>query len=170
MTNPMRAIRIEKLTLNIGVGKDPAKLDRAIALIEKITKRSPIKTYARKRIPAWGLRPGLPIGCKLTIRGKEAKELLSKLLEAIDRKLSTKNFDSEGNISFGIKEYIDIPNIKYDPKIGIIGLQACVSLERAGFRIKRRKLRKRKVPKRHRITKPSAIEFMKREFGVEIEK
>ena len=80
-----------------------------------------------------------------------------------------KLFDNEGNISFGIAEYIDIPGVKYAPEIGIIGLEICIGLERAGYRIKRRRRVKRVVGKKHRITKEGAIDFMKKEFKVEVE-
>ena len=68
--------------------------------------------------------------------------------------------------SFGIPEYIEIPKVKYDPKIGIIGLNVSVTLERPGFRIKRRKLINRKVSRSHKINKEDAIEFAKNKLGV----
>lgn len=167
--NPMQLPRIEKLTLNIGAGKDQAKLEKGIMLLKAITGIEPVKTITNKRIPNWGLRPGLPIGCKLTLRKKKAVELLKRLLQAKDNKLSETNYDDAGNISFGIKEYIDIPGVEYDPKIGVIGLQVCVTLEKPGYRIKTRKLRKKKLPKKHTVTKQEAIEFMQKEFNVKVE-
>lgn len=166
--NPMREIRIEKVTLNTGSGKDQTKLDKSIMLLKNITGLVPVKTFAKKRIPEWGLRPGLPIGCKITLRKKKAIELLKKLLDAKDNQLSEKQFDNEGNISFGIHEYIDIPGVKYDPKIGVIGLEVCITLERAGFRIKRRSVNKRKIPLRHKIRKNESMEFMKQKFDVKV--
>ena len=90
------------------------------------------------------------------------------MLSAKDNVLKQSQFDSSGNISFGIPEYIDIAGARYDPEIGIMGLQACVTLERPGFRIKRRKL-KRSIRKNHLITKEEAIEFMKKNFKVKLE-
>ncbi len=167
--DPMREIKIEKVTLNIGAGKDQTKLDKALILLERIGKAKPVKTVTSKRIPEWGLRPGLPIGCKLTLRNSHAVETLKNLLKANDSTLKPASFDSEGNISFGIHEYIDIPGIKYDPQIGIMGLQVCVTLKRAGFRIKYRKLNKKKIPARHRIPKQEAMNYMKTKFDVKIE-
>ena len=164
--NPMRTIRIEKVTLNIGAGKDQAKLDNAMVLLKNIAQAKPVKTFTNKRIQEWGLRPGLPIGCKATLRKEKAKELLIRLLDAKDKKLNESQFDNNGNISFGIVEYIVIGGVKYDPKIGIMGLQVCVTLERAGYRIRRRRLMKRKVPKKHKITQEDAIDFMKKEFNI----
>ena len=68
--NSTRQISIEKVTLNIGAGKDQAKLEKGMKLINSIAGRPPVKTFTRKRIQEWGLRPGLPIGCKLTLRKK----------------------------------------------------------------------------------------------------
>ena len=164
----MKAIKIEKVTLNVGAGKEQSKLEKGIVLLKNITGINPVKTFTNKRIPTWGLRPGLPIGCKLTLRKKNAEEILSRLLDAKDNKLTLHQFDKEGNIAFGIHEYIDIPGTKYDPKIGIMGLEVCVTLERSGFRIKRRRIMKRKIPNKHRITKEDAMEFMKKKFNVEI--
>jgi large subunit ribosomal protein L5 len=166
--NPMRAIRIEKVTLNIGVGKDQSKLDNALALLKSIAEAKPVKTVTNKRLQEWGLRPGLPIGCKVTLRGMKANNLLPRLLGAKDMRLKESQFDGDGNISFGIPEYIDIEGVKYDPKIGIMGLQVCVKLKRAGYRISKRRLMKRKVPKRHKISREEAIEFMKKEFNVKV--
>ncbi|MBW3004733.1 50S ribosomal protein L5 [Candidatus Woesearchaeota archaeon] len=164
--NQMQQLRIEKVTLNIGAGKDQTKLDKGIVLIKAITGIEPIKTVTSKRIPGWGLRPGLPIGCKLTLRKNKAVDILKRLLEAKDKKLAESQFDDQGNISFGIHEYIDIPGVAYDPKIGIMGLQVCISLERPGFRVKRRRLEPKKIPKKHQISKEEAIKFIQDNFGV----
>jgi large subunit ribosomal protein L5 len=166
--NKMQNVRIEKVTLNIGAGKDTAKLDKGVLLIKAITGINPVKTVTSKRIPGWGLRPGLPIGCKLTLRKDKAVEILKRLLDAKDKQLKESQFDEQGNISFGIHEYIDIPGVAYDPKIGIMGLQVCISLERPGFRIKRRRLEPKKIPKKHQLSKEEAIKFMQATFGVTV--
>lgn len=166
MGNIMQEIKVEKVTLNIGAGKDQAKLENGIKLLKNITGISPVKTFTQKRIPGWGLRPGLPIGCKITLRNQQAGEVIKRLLEAKDNILSKSQFDEYGNIAFGIAEYIDIPSVKYDPKIGIMGLEICITLQRAGFRIKRRRIKKRKIPKKHAIHKEEAVEFMKKNFNI----
>ncbi len=129
----------------------------------------PVKTITTKRIPTWGVRPGLPIGCKLTIRGKKAEEILKRLLVAKENRLKESCYDKNGTISFGIREYIDIPALEYDADIGIIGFQASVTLSRPGYRIKKRKNRKTKVGKIHLITKKNAIDYFKKEFNVNLE-
>ena len=166
--NQMRNIKIEKLTLNMGAGKDQGKLEKGMKLMKMITGIAPVKTLSTKRIPGWGIRLGLPIGCKLTLRKGAAKKLLMRLLESKENRLVPKQFDESGNVSFGIPEYIDIPDAKYDPEIGIMGLEVCVTLERAGFRIKKRKIKQKKIPQRHRITKEEAMDFMSKEFNTKI--
>ncbi|MBW2978138.1 50S ribosomal protein L5 [Candidatus Woesearchaeota archaeon] len=166
--NPMRNIKIEKLTLNIGTGKDQAKLEKGMKLIKNIASIAPVKTITKKRIPNWGIRPGLPVGCKLTLRKDKALALIPKLLAARDNKLEPAQFDENGSIAFGIPEYIDIPETKYDPEIGMMGLEICITLERKGFRIKKRKIKKQKISKRHAISKQEAMDFIKNKFKIEI--
>ena len=166
--NPMRDIRIEKVTLNIGAGKDQTKLEKGTKLLKNITGVTPVKTFTHKRIPEWGIRPGLPIGCKITLRKEPATELLKRLLAAKDNKLKVDQFDNHGNIAFGIQEYIDVPGVTYNHEIGIMGFEVCVTLERPGFRIKKRRICKRKIHTKHAITKQEAIEFMKQKFSVEV--
>ncbi|HLD97637.1 MAG TPA: 50S ribosomal protein L5 [Candidatus Nanoarchaeia archaeon] len=166
--NVMRQLKVAKVTLNIGAGKSTEKLEKGLKLLKAITGIPPVKTFTNKRIPNWGLRPGLPIGCKLTIRKAVSIELLKRLIYARENKLVESQFDDEGNVAFGIPEYIDIQGVDYDPAIGIMGLEVCVTLERPGFRIKRRKLMKRKIPTKHRVTKQEAINFMKEKFGIAV--
>lgn len=165
--NPMREIRIAKITLNVGAGKDEDHLKRGLKLIQKIAPNAPVKTATKKRIPGWGLRAGLVIGCKVTIR-KDLHNLLKKLLAAKKNKLSQKCFDRLGNFAFGIPEYIDIEGMNYDPELKMMGLEAAVTLERPGYRIKRRKINPKPVGKAHQITKSEAIDFAKK-LGVEVE-
>ena len=167
--NPMREMKISKLTLNIGAGKDQKVLDRGMKLLKALTGITPVKTITTKRLQAWGLRPGLPIGCMITIRSPEKiAELLPRLLDAKDKVLTLKMFDDYGNISFGIPECIDITDYKYDPDIGIMGLQASVTITRPGFRVMRRKLKASKIDRHHQIRKEESINFMKNNFGITI--
>ncbi len=165
----MKNIRIEKITLNIGAGKDQTRLEKGIMLLKSIANATPIKTITKKRIQEWGLRPGLPIGCKVTLRKGTAHKLLPRLLDAVDNRLTEKKFDQNGSVSFGIPEYIEISGVKYDPKIGVMGLEVCVTLERPGFRIKKRRLLARKIPAKHRISRQEAIDFMGTNFNTKVE-
>jgi len=167
--NKMEEMRIEKVTLNLGTGGPGERLDKAMKLLFNITGAKPLPTRTKKRIATWGIRPGLSIGCKVTIRGEKANLLFKRLAEAKNHTLNSKNFDSSGNLSFGIPEYLDIPGAEYDMSIGIIGLEAAVTLERPGFRIARRKIKKRKLPKKVRIKRDETINFISSTYGVKIE-
>ena len=166
--NKMKEIRIEKVTLNIGAGKDQKVLEKGIKLLTNLTGIAPIKTITNKRLQAWGLRPGLPVGCKLTLRGEEAEKIIPRLIYAKDNILAEACFDDHGNISFGLPEYMDIKDAKYDPEIGMMGLQASITLTRAGFRIKNRKIRVAKISPKHQIKQQEAMSFMKEKYSVKI--
>lgn len=166
--NLMQEPRIQKVVVNMGVGESGQPLVNAEDLMERITGRKPVRTYAKKKIPNWEVKGGEPIGCKVTMRDQKAKEFLENALEAAENEIQEKNFDEEGNFSFGIHEYIDFPNMKYDPDIGIFGMDVTVVLERPGFRVKKRRLQSNKIPEDHRITKEEAIEFIKEKFNVEV--
>ena len=166
--NKMREISVEKLTLNCGTGGPGPMLEKSLKLLEKLSGMKPVSTKTNKRIPTWGVRPGLEIGCRVTTRGKKAEELLKSFLGAKKNELKNSRFDNNGNFSFGIHEYLDIPDIEYDPDIGIIGFEIAITLQRRGFRVKRRAYKKRSIPKNHRITKEEAIEFIQKEYGVKI--
>jgi len=165
--NQMNDIKIEKITLNMGVGEAGNSLKKAMKLLDSITGMKSVETKTKKRIPTWGVRPGLAIGCKVTIR-KKTEEFLKRLLVAKEGLLKKSNF-SEGTISFGIHEYIDIPGSQYHADIGILGLDVSVTLQRPGYRIKRRAYKKKNVGVRHLINQEEAINFMKEKFNVRIE-
>ena len=166
--NPMTKVRIEKLTLNVGAGKDEEKLKKGITLLKKISEAKVVKTFTTKRIPGWGVRPGLALGAKTTIRGPKIKILLARLLEAKENHLGENAFDDNGNVSFGNSEYINIPDMKYDPDIGMLGFEVSLTLERAGFRVKKRRVKPNKIPAKHKVNKQDAIDFMKSEFGIQV--
>jgi len=163
----MRKIRIEKVVLNIGIGESGEKLEKAKNLLEQLTGKKAILTKTKRRT-TFGVSKGREIGTKVTLRKDEAIEILKRLLATKDNKLSPRCFDKNGNFSFGIHEHIDIPGVKYDPKIGILGMDVCVTLERPGFRVKKKRITK-PVGKKHRISKEEAIEFIKKNFGITIE-
>jgi large subunit ribosomal protein L5 len=166
MTN-MKDLKLDKITLNCGTGTDPAKLERAFKLLGQISGKKPVRIRTMKRLPAFGLRPGLQIGCKVTIRKKPAIDLLKRLLESVGNKLKAKQI-CPGYFAFGIKEYIEIPGMTYNREVGIMGLEVCATIGRAGKRITERKIKTGRIPKRHRITKEETIEFIKKMFNTEI--
>jgi large subunit ribosomal protein L5 len=167
--NPMRQIVIDKVTLNIGVGHAGAELENAKLLLERLTGHKAIETHARVRNPVFKIKKGDPIGAKVTLRGKEALEFIKKALQAKSNRISKRSFDRAGNFSFGVAEYIDFPGMKYDPKIGIIGFDVCVTLRRrGGSRTSRKRTARSKIGPSHKITQSEAYEFVKSALGVEI--
>ena len=166
--NLMKEIRLEKVVLNMGVGKSGDAIEIAKKALEQISGKSPNARNAKKAQRDWGVRKNEPIGVAVTVRGDDATELLKKLLEAKDNQINERAFDNEGNFSFGIKEHIDIPGVKYDPQIGILGLEVSASLSRPGFSIKLRSKHKARVGKNHRITKDDSIKFYTEKFGVRV--
>ena len=166
--NLMKKISLAKVVLNMGVGKSGDPIEIGKIALKQITGKKPNERNAKKAQRDWGVRKGEPIGIAVTVRDNDATELLKRLLIVKDNQIKEKAFDNEGNLSFGIKEHIDIPEIKYDPKIGILGLEVSISLSRPGFNIKLRSRRKTKIGKNHRITKNETIKFLTEEFGVKI--
>lgn len=166
--NKMREISVEKISLNCGTGGPGPMLEKSLKLLEKLSGMKAVSTKSNKRIPTWNVRPGLEIGCRVTVRGKKAIELLKTILKGRKNELKESSFDNNGNVAFGIKEYLDIPGIEYDPDIGIIGFEIAITLQRKGFRIRRRAYRKKRIPASHKILKKDAVEFMKAKFGVKI--
>jgi large subunit ribosomal protein L5 len=166
--NEMREIYVGKLTLNVGSGRNQDKREKARKLIEELTGQEPITATANKRIAGWDIRPGLPVGALLTLRDDDAVDILERLLYAKDYEIERDSFDDHGNISFGIPEYVDIEDLDYDTDIGMMGLEAAVTLRRPGYRIKHRKVRSKQIPDSHRIHQDDAIEYFEDNFDVTV--
>ena len=166
--NLMKEIRLEKVVLNMGVGKSGESIEIAKKALEQISGEKPNSRNAKKAQRDWGVRKNEPIGVAVTVRNNSAKELLKKLFEAKGNNVKRKSIDKNGNLSFGILEHIDIPGIKYDPKIGILGLNVTVNLTRPGFNIKLRSKHKAKIGKTHKITPDEAKDYLTKEFGVNV--
>ena len=169
MANVMETARLEKVVINIGVGESGERLGKAEDLLKKLTNKKPVRTVSKHKIPTWNIRKGEPIGCKVTLRGEDAVEAIKRTLYAKNNTLNPNNFDVSGNISFGIQEYIDIQGLKYDPDIGIFGMNVNINLEHPGYRTQRRARKKAKVADNARVSVDEAREFMKNKFGVKIE-
>lgn len=168
-TNPMLVPRIHAVVINCSVGQAGEPLEKARKILEDLTKRKPMLIRAKKTIKPFGIHKKMPMGWKITLRGEEAYQFLKRAFAAIDNMISELSIDEEGNFSFGIDEHIKIPGTKYDPELGTIGFDVNVSMERPGYRIKRRRLRRTKVPRRHRLTREDTILFLK-ELGIEVVK
>ena len=163
----MREPKISRVVLSAGaVDKE---LEKAKRLLEVITqKKAQInKSGPRMRIPAFGVKPKMELGTSVTLRGNDAMEILRRLLGAIDNKLDVSQID-QNNFSFGIPEYINIPEMKYIREIGVRGFNVAVVFERAGVRVKKRKIKTGKIPKKQSVTREEIIDFMKRTFNTEV--
>ena len=164
----MQAIRISKLVINIGTGNEERHTDAAKKLITLITSRTPVDELSRKRNPSFKITKGQKIGAMVTVRGEEIKKLLPRLLDATDNRIKDSSI-TPNSLSFGIKEYIDIRGIKYDPAIGMLGMNVNLSFRRMGARVEYRKRGAARIPDHHRIIDRDAIKsFMEKEFGVNV--
>ncbi|MGL5268653.1 MAG: 50S ribosomal protein L5 [Spiroplasma sp.] len=155
----MQVPKIEKIVVNIGVGDavgTPKMLDKTVVELTKITGQKPVITKAKKSIAGFKLREGMPIGCKVTLRGQKMMDFFDKLVSiALPRVrdfqgLSRNAFDKNGNYTFGIKEQIIFPEINYEDVEKIRGLEvtiitstkdkqaATLLLEKFGFPFKRK--------------------------------
>ena len=166
--NHMRQPRIEKVVVNIGVGEAGERLVKAQKVIEMVTGQKSVQTISRTINRDLGTRKGMPLGCKVTLRGETAEEFIHKALDIRERNIPAYSFDKEGNMSFGIADYTDFPGMKYDPEIGIFGMDVSVVLRRAGNRITQRPVLRRRIPKGHRLDRSEALQFMKEKFSVEV--
>ena len=162
----MKSIKVGKVVLNIGVGKSGEAIERAKKVLEQLTGQKPSQRRAKKSIRDFGVHKGEPIGVIVTVRGEgRTTELINRLLAAREKKLLRSSFDERGSVSFGIREHIEIPGTKYDPSIGILGINASVLLERPGYRVARRVRRASRVGKEHVVGREEAVAFFRSRFG-----
>jgi large subunit ribosomal protein L5 len=167
--NLMKKIKLEKVVLSCGAtGQDVEKSKKLLEMLSNGRKVQVVKAGPKRRIPAFGVKPGIELGTMVTLRGKEATEILKKILGAIDNILDESQIVENG-FSFGINEYIEIPGVEYQREIGIRGLNVTVVFSRPGVRVKKRKIKRGKTPKRHHITQEEIIKYMEENFGTEVE-
>ncbi len=166
--NAMQGLHIDKVVIHMGVGEAGDKLVKGEAIVTAITGQTPIRSYAKRTQPAFGIRKGQPLGCRVTLRGVRAEEFVRTALGIVENTLSASQFDSSGNFSFGIEEHTDFPGQSYDPMIGIYGMDVNVVLERKGIRIVRRSIQTKKLPTKQRVTKADAVAYMNEAFNVEV--
>ena len=162
----MREPRIEKVVVHMGVGQGGRELANGEEILEEITGQETVRTTAKRAIGEFDIRPGDPIGAKVTLRGEDADEFLETALELAD--LSPSQFDDTGNVSFGVAEHTEFPSQEYDPQIGIYGLDVTVTLTRPGYRVSQRDKVTRSIPSGHRMSVDDAVAFLEREFDVEV--
>lgn len=157
----MREIIVEKVILNIGGTAE--KLNKGYKLLEMLSGRKPIKVKVeRKRIPAWGVRPGLEVGCMVTLR-EDLSAVIKRFLTAVENSLKKKQV-ADNHFSFGVKEYIEVPGTEYQRDIGIMGFDVTVVFKRKGKRISVRKKYKTSLPEKQTVTKEEIIKYMEDNF------
>lgn len=166
-TQPMLKPRIEKVVVNISVGKSGEPLEKATKVLKELTGQTPCKRKAKDSVRDFNIRKGESIACIVTLRGEDAIAFLNRVLPVIDKKISSRSFDRQGNFSFGIKEHIEISGVKYDPEVGIFGMDVCVSVTRPGYRVKNRR-KENKLGAKHVLTPEESMAFVKNTLGVEI--
>jgi large subunit ribosomal protein L5 len=166
--NPMKEPRIEKVVVNIGVGEAGERLVKAQKVIEMVTGQKSVQTISRTINRDLAIRKGMPLGCKVTLRGESAEDFLNKALEIREKRIPVYSFDKEGNMSFGVADYTDFPGMKYDPEIGIFGMDVSVVIRRAGNRVTQRATLKRRLPPGHRMDRDEAMQYVRDKFSVEV--
>lgn len=167
-TNPMRKLSIGKVVVNIAVGKSGEPLEKAKTVLKSLVNTNPSERGAKMTIREFSIREGEPIAVMATLRGTEAEAFLRRSLQAVGNKLSSSSFDENGNFSFGLREHIELPGVRYDPELGIFGMNINVSIIRPGYRIALRKRRRSRIGTSHRVKSSEAMEFMKAKFGAEV--
>ena len=136
VTNPMQVPRIEKITINMGVGEavsDKKLIENAVADLQKISGQKPLLCKSRKSIASFKLREGLAIGAKVTLRGARMYEFLDRLISIAlprvrdFRGVSSRSLDGRGNYNFGVKEQIIFPEIQYDQVDKVRGMDITIT-------------------------------------------
>jgi large subunit ribosomal protein L5 len=164
----MKDISIEKVVINVGVGEAGERLVKAQKVLEMVTGQKPVQTISKTVNRDLSIRVGMPIGCKVTLRNEKADGFLRQALSIRENRIHNYSFDKEGNMSFGISDYTDFEGMKYDPEIGIFGMDVSVVFTRPGRRIERRKLMSRKIPKSQRVNREEAMQFMADNYEVKV--
>jgi large subunit ribosomal protein L5 len=168
MSNNMRTPVVEKVIVHMGVGESGQHLVNAEEILRTITGQGVVRSFAKKTLPAFGIKKNEPIGCKVTLRGQKAQDFLETALSIVDKTLARSQFDLLGNVSFGIEEHTDFPGMRYDPNIGVFGMDVTVVIKRPGERVCKRRIATRKIPTDHRVTVEDAIDFLNESYGVEV--
>jgi len=160
--------KVDKVTVNIGVGEAGERLKKAEKVLQNLTGQKPIETLSKTTNKDWGLRKLMPIGCKVTLRGSRAEQFIVEALSTRENKMADYSFDDEGNLSFGIPDHTLFKSQKYDPNIGIFGMDINITMKRPGYRIKNRRIARRRIPHKHRVKREETMKLFSEKFNVEV--
>lgn len=149
--------------IDICVGESGDRLTRASKVLEQLTGQTPVTSKARYTVRTFGIRRNEKIAVHVTIRGPKAEEILERGLKVKEYELRRKNFSETGNFGFGIQEHIDL-GARYDPGIGIFGMDFYVVMGRPGARVARRKERRARIGFQHRVRRDDTMAWFKQRF------
>lgn len=164
--NRWRTPRVAKVVVNVGVGESGERRAKAEKVLRMLTNQKPVATRSHATNRDFGIREGQEIGVKVTLRGELAVDFLRRAFEARDKQFDPDSIDAEGNFSFGIRDYTDFTGMKYDPGIGIFGMDISVEMGRAGWRVRDRRSQRSSLPPNVRVSVEETRTFLVERFGV----
>ena len=166
--NPMTVPCVAKVTVNIGVGEGGEKMEKAEKVLTKLTGRKSVRTLGKINNRELGVRPGDPIGCKVTLRGKDADSFIRRALFTRKNKVYDYSFDNQGNLQFGIADYTNFEGERYDPEIGVFGMDVCITMAKPGHRVKHRRGMAQSIPDSHRVTRDECKAYLSEKYDIEV--
>lgn len=156
--NPMQKVKIHKLSINLCVGESGDRLNKAAKVLEQLTGQVPRFGKSRLTIRSFGIRRNERIAAHVTVRGDKAMDILSNALKIVEYELKESCFSETGTFGFGIKEHIDL-GMKYDPAIGIFGMDFIVVLGKPGLRVRKRVRCRQNLGRKQRVSKEEAKQW-----------
>jgi len=155
--------------VNICVGESGDRLTRAAKVLTELSGQEPVFSKARLTVRTFSIRRNEKIACHVTVRGEKAEEIIQKGLAVKEFELKDRNFSTSGNFGFGIDEHIDM-GLKYDPGVGIYGMDIYVVLGRPGFRVSKKKRKSAKIGIHHLVNKEDAQKWFMAKYQGHIRK